>query len=106
MPPSAPLRVAVEIELRTGPAAGERRFRLTRAATLPATLVFAGRLPMAADARGEVAFALPDGERIRAAALLRADPEAPEGGFTAELVGLDEAGRAALREYVYLRKLS
>lgn len=82
-----------------GPAAGERRFRLSQSLALPPALSFAGALPLYGEGHGQVSFRLPGGRLMRARALLRHDPEQPERGSEARLLDLTEEELAALETY-------
>jgi hypothetical protein len=103
--PSAPLQVTVEIELQSGPASGERRFRLSHEIELLAvpTLRFERALPVEGVAEGRVSFTLPGGERVESAAILRCDPERPDRGSAAELVSLEAPAALAVQTYVEQR---
>jgi hypothetical protein len=103
---SAPLQVTVEIELESGDAAGERRFRLSRQVLLPPALRFDLGLPLEGEGRGFVCLRLPGGEAIATRALLRFDPEKPERGSEAELVGLEPEALLALERYIEERTRS
>ena len=96
----APLWVTVEIELLDGPAARERRFRLSHRLELPPALAFEQGLPLSGEGRGRVTFRLPDGTWIQADALLHHDPEHPEQGSEARLVELTTAAREAIETYI------
>jgi len=99
--PEAPLRVTVEIQLLDGPAAGQRRFRLSKRLALPPSLDFPGPLPLEGEGLGQISFLLPlEGPMIMARALLRFDPEHPERGSRAELVDLSPELLAALQSYI------
>lgn len=100
MPVAAPLQVTVEIELFSGSAQGERRFRLSHELSLPPRLHFAGALPLDGAGEGQVGFALPDGERIDCRATLAFDPAHPEVGSSALLEALDEQQTELLQRYV------
>ncbi len=112
-PNSAPLRVTVEIRLHEGPAAGQRRFRLSRQLELPPRLLFDGPLPLEGQCRGEATFVLPAapleqgpdraGAAITGRALLHHDPQRPELGSAVELVDLEQEALAALQTYIEQR---
>jgi hypothetical protein len=105
MPLAAPLQVTVEILLEGGSAAGRRLFRLSREISLPGPLLFFDReLPVEDRCLGKARFSLPDGLRIEAEAQLQSDPEHPELGSEAELVGLAPATFAALQSYIEERR--
>jgi hypothetical protein len=106
MATSAPLHVTVEIELHEGPAAGQRRFRLSRELELPPRLHFDGPLPLEGQCRGKAAFVLPDqasGTPIAGRALLHHDPERPELGSAVELLDLEQEALQALQTYIEQR---
>jgi len=110
MATSAPLRVTVEIKLHEGPAAGQRRFRLSRRVELPPRLSFDGSLPLEGQCRGEVTFVLPaapleqgPGTAITGRALLHHDPQRPELGSEVELVDLELEALQALQTYIEQR---
>jgi hypothetical protein len=106
MPLVAPLRVSLEIELTAGPAAGQRRFRLTRSLAWPAVrLACDAPLPLEGQGTARVRFDLPTGERIEADALVFCDPEDPERGSEVELRGLTAERLALLEAYVEKRGL-
>ncbi len=86
--PEAPLQVVVELALESGPAAGERRYRLSRSIGLPPRLRFDRALPVEGEARARLRFGLPTGERLELRALVHHDPDHPERGSDAELVDL------------------
>lgn len=96
----APLQVTVEIRLLDGPAAGERRFRLSRQVELPAALSFEQALPVEGEARADIAFQLPDGARITSRAWVGCDPEHPEQGSTARLHDPAPQALQALETYI------
>ena len=100
---SAQLRITVEIMLHEGPAAGQRRFRLSRRVELPPRLLFDGPLPLQGQCRGEAAFGLPGGPAITSRALLHHDPQHPELGSAAELVDLEQEALQALQTYIEQR---
>lgn len=99
----APLQVTIQITLDDGPAAGQRRFRLSRQVELPPALSFDGGLPLDGQVRGRVSFYLPEGPQIDAAALLRHDPEHPDRGSIAELLDLEPEQTQALLSYIEQR---
>lgn len=100
MADSAPLQITVEITFEDGPAARQRRFRLSRQVMLPPALAFDGSLPIDGQARGRVDFNLPEGQRIRAAAMLRHDPAHPGMGSSAELLDLESEQVQAILSYI------
>ncbi|MBK8479690.1 MAG: hypothetical protein IPL40_00715 [Proteobacteria bacterium] len=102
MPKDVPLRVTVRLWLATGPAAGERRERLSDALRWPqARLHFPHELPLEGAGEGSVAFFLPgEATPIACAARLYFDPERPQQGSTAELLALEVAQQAALEAFV------
>lgn len=102
MAAEVPLRVTVRVRLASGPAAGERRERLSDALSWPpARLHFAGGLPLEGTGEGSVGFVLPGSELpIVCAARLHFDPEHPEQGSTAELGALSEEQQALLEAYL------
>lgn len=99
----APLRSTVEIALEDGPAAGERRFRLSSRLELPAQLVFEHGLPVEGRCRGGVRFSLPAGPEIHCAAWLQHDPERPGSGSRAELMDASPEVRQSLQSYIEQR---
>lgn len=99
MPTSAPLRSTVRIDLETGSAAGQRRYRLTASVELPPRLLFSGDLPIEGLGRGRVCFGLPSG-MVSARAKLYFDPDRPERGSQAELLDLDADQLRMLQTYV------
>lgn len=104
MPVFAPLYVTVELSLESGPAAGERRFRLSHRVQLPPTLCFAKPLPLEGAEKGQVRFFLPDRpQAVVAQATLFFDPQRPEQGSTAELVGLGPEETQAIEQYIEQR---
>ena len=103
MATSAPLRVTVEIKLHEGPAAGQRRFRLSRRVELPPRLLFDGPLPLEGQCRGEATFTLPGEAAVTGRALLHHDPQRPELGSAAELVDLELEALQALQTYIEQR---
>ncbi len=104
MPISIPLQVTVALQLQSGPAQGERRFRLCHALELfPPTLCFAGALPIEGGGQARVSFALPAGSQFEAAAALFHDPEYPERGSRAELLGLSAEQMELLQAYQVAR---
>ena len=96
----APLCVTVEIELASGAAAGQRRFRLSRRVELPATLVLQRELPIEGQGEGQVRFTLPGGPEVRAAALLWHDPDKPEQGSQVQLRSLAPGLQRAVELYI------
>jgi hypothetical protein len=102
-PNSAPLRVTVEIKFHEGPAAGQRRFRLSRQLELPPRLLFDGPLPLEGQCRGEATYALPGEAPVTCRALLHHDPEHPEQGSSAELADLELEELQALQTYIEQR---
>jgi len=97
----APLQVALEIELTAGPAAGQRRFRLTRSLGWPAVRLACDEpLPLEGKGSARVRFELPTGEPIEADARLVCDPEHPERGSEVELLGLTAGQLGLLEAYV------
>lgn len=105
MATSAPLCVTVEIKLHEGPAAGQRRFRLSRQLELPPRLLFDGPLPLEGQCRGEATYTLPlPGEApVTCRALLYHDPQRPELGSAVELVDLELEALQALQTYIEQR---
>jgi hypothetical protein len=103
----APLFVTVEIELQSGPAVGERRFRLSHQIELPpVALRFERALPVEGTGEGRVRLTLPGGALLEAAAILHHDPERPDQGSVAELVGLGTAAMLAVQTYIEQRNAS
>ncbi len=100
---TAPLQVTVEIQLESGPAAGQRRFRLSRQIDLPPALHFDRELPLVGQGHGRVTFVLPNGTTIEASATLFSDPEHPEQGSTAELLDLEPAALEDVQSYITQR---
>lgn len=89
MTPEAPLQITVEIHLEDGPAAGQRRFRLSRRLHLPPALSFEAALPVEGEGLGRLSLELPGYGRLdQVWARLRFDPEHPERGSRAELLDL------------------
>ncbi len=101
MPPSAPLKITVEINLPLSPPA--RRFRLSREITLPPAITFDRELPLEDSIRGTVSFTLPGGPRITARAVLYCDPEHPQRGSEAELLNLQPEEVQAFQTYIEQR---
>jgi hypothetical protein len=97
---SAPLRVTAEIRMHEGPAAGERRFRLSQSIALPPALRFAAGLPLEGRALGEVRFELPGSQPIRCRVLLHHDPEHPGRGSEAELLDLTPEVLETVKSYI------
>jgi hypothetical protein len=110
VPAVAPLRVTVEIALRSGDAAGQRCFRISSQLELPPRLALDGALPIAGEGAARVRFAIPSllGPEaapcwIDADARLRFDPEHPERGAAAELLGLSAPALQRLETYAQER---
>ena len=98
----APLRATVELRLKEGVCAGQRRFRLSRNLGL-GSLDIEGQLPCDDACPAEVRFFLPDGQMIRAAAKLaiRGDEDTP--AWRVDLLGLDETSRQQIQQYIEQR---
>jgi hypothetical protein len=97
----APLQVTVEISLQSGPAAGQRRFRLSRGLCMPPALSFASEVPVDGEALGRLWLELPDGTKLEQVwARLRSDPEHLERGSRAELLDLRPETIEAIKRYV------
>lgn len=110
MPIAAPIRVTVEIRLRSGDAAGQRRFRLSSRVALPPRVELEGPLPIDGEGLGRVRFPLPaldEPDRpatwIESDARLTFDPEHPEHGAAAALLGLAVADQQHLEHYIQER---
>jgi hypothetical protein len=103
MPIEAPLQVTVEVHFTSGPAAGLRRFRLSRTISLPPLLCFDGDLPLEGEGSGRVLFALPDGQSIESLARLLFDPEHPTRGSQAELLDLAQPTLQIIQSYIEQR---
>ncbi len=109
MPIGAPLRVTAEIGLQDGDCAGQRRFRLSCRVTLgpPPRLELVDGLPIDGDANAALRFDLPPAtnepgatvRHIECEARLRFDPERPEQGSEAELIGLNAEQLQAIERY-------
>ena len=106
MPTSVPLKSTVRIDLDSGNAAGQRRYRLSHALEMPPKIRFGGELPIEGTGRGTVTFALPEGEMLAARAKLFFDPEHPEHGSQAELVELEVEQLRQIEGYVERRSES
>jgi len=103
---SAPLAITVEIALNSGPAGGQRRFRLSREIIAPNELFFAAPLPIEGEGEGRATFSLPGGATVDADAILRFDPEYPERGSTLSLMGLKSTELEAILNYIETRNES
>lgn len=103
---AAPLNVTVEIQVRSGSARGQRRFRQSHRIELPPCLYFTGDLPIEGKGEGRVTFTLPQGNTIQSAAILFHDPEFAENGSSAELVGLSPDAVSQITSYLESRLAS
>lgn len=103
MASSAPLCTPVRIELSTASPEVPRLYRMSARIALPPALDFPRALVIEGESSGRVAFRLPEGATIRGSANLRSDPERPERGSHAELVGLAPAALEAIRSYIEQR---
>jgi|GEM_PF-4588804 hypothetical protein len=104
MPPRAPLQISVEINLLGGPAAGERRFRLSHLIEMPGVLHLSSGLPIEGEQIGKVRFTLPTlPSTIAAAAKLIFDPEKPEHGCRIEMLDLSATEIESIRSYIEQR---
>ncbi|MCB9556988.1 MAG: hypothetical protein H6707_12850 [Deltaproteobacteria bacterium] len=99
----AALQSTVEIELRSGPCRGQRRFRLSFAIDAEQRLYFSDALPIEGSGEGRVSLRLPDGTPLSCDAELCYDPEYPDRGSSARLIGLDKVGRETVSAYMAQR---
>lgn len=104
MPPRAPLYVSVEVNLLAGPAASERRFRMSHLIEMPGVLHFRKGLPIEGEVIGQARFVLPTtAAPISASAKLTFDPEKPELGSRIEMLNLSAAEIESIRSYIEQR---
>jgi hypothetical protein len=101
MTPEAPLQITVEIHLQSGPAAGQRRFRLSRGLHLPPALSFDAELPVEGEGMGRLTLDLPGCGRLdQVWARLRFDPEHPERGSRAEFLDLRPEAVQSIQTFI------
>lgn len=100
----APLQTTLEIHLLSGPALGQRFYRLSHAISLPPSLHFNRDLPVIGKATAKIKFALPQEKHIEAMAEIHYDPEHPEQGGSVTLINTTPEVIASIQRYIENRQ--